>query len=340
MVSNKTISVLQEGDRVAEAVYLLEEKQVRTTRSGKPYLSARLRDPSGAIEARLWELSPGIADQLEAGISVQVSGEVTSYRDQRQLRLEAITPHAADPQGFLPQSPRPAEEMGAELEATIDTVGNRWLQRLLRRVLQDDAAFRARYRQAPAAKLYHHACLGGLLEHSLGVAGLAEMVAARYPQIPRDLLVTLALLHDVGKADAYTWSTGLNLSDEGRLLDHVYLGTQRVESAIKEIAGFPQGLRRRILHAMLAHHGTEEMGSPVRPQTLEAVVLHLIDMLDARIRGFHDHVDRQAEAAPWTEWSKMFGARLYRGAGPDPAGASGPDEEEPPAWSGQQKLPF
>jgi 3'-5' exoribonuclease len=144
----------------------------------------------------------------------------------------------------------------------------------------------------------------------------------------------LALLHDVGKVEAYEWGAAFRRSDQGRLLDHVYMGTRRVEQAIEELPGFPSELRARVLHAILSHHGKLEAGSPIVPQTLEAIVLNLLDMLDAYIRGFLDHVERHAAPGEvWTEYSRMFNAALYRGS----AGAPPP---VPPSTPRQQALPW
>jgi 3'-5' exoribonuclease len=232
--------------------------------------------------------------------------------------------------------------MEQELHNYIGSIEDPWLRKLLEQVLIEDSIFYRQFIEAPAAKLYHHACLGGLLEHSLGTAALAGIVAARYPLVPRDLLLTLALLHDLGKVEAYSWKTSLTQSVEGRLLDHLYLGTRRVERAIDKIPGFPEELRWRVLHGMLAHHGEHDAGSPVRPKTLEAYIVHLLDMLDARIRGFQDHLERQADpAAAWTDRSGMFGEKLFRGQMdlPHPVEETGEDTGEWPD-ADEEELPF
>lgn len=314
MSPTKPIKDLQLDERVVDAVYLLEEKDVRTTRNGSPYLSAVLSDSSGRIPGRFWSLPANLANTLVVGQGVRVSGTVTDYKGQLQIKIEAIQPHLIDTREFLPAASRSQAEMEAELAQYIRSVADPWLRQLLERVFLQDPAFLARFAEAPAAKEYHHACLGGLIEHTLDVAGLVAVVVPRYPRLSRDLLLALALLHDVGKVETYDWQAGLRRSDEGELLEHLYLGTRRVERAIEAIPGFPPELRRRVLHGLLAHHGQESYGSPVRPKTLEAVALHQLDMLDSRIRGFLDHLEQQGESeGAWTGWSKMFEARLYRG---------------------------
>ena len=331
MPSQEKISDLRPGMQIRDAVYLLVEKQVRTAKNGSLFLSARLRDASGEIDARFWDLPQGVAEPLEVGQGVLVTGEVSSFRDRPQLRLDVILPHAVEARDFVPAPSRPLEEMRASLEGYVRSVADPWLRRLLEKVFLD-AEFLPRFLEAPAAKEYHHACLGGLVEHTLGVTHLAEVVTQAYPLLPRDLILTVALLHDVGKVEAYEWEGGFRRSDEGRLLEHIYLGSRRVERAIEALEGFPAELRWRVMHALLAHHGEQTAGSPVRPQTLEAVVLHLLDMLDARVRGFQDHVERRAApGASWTEWSGMFGTALYRGEEGQEAAEPAPPDSRPSA---------
>lgn len=332
MPTQEKVSDLKPGKQVRDAVYLLTEKQVRTAKNGSTFLSARLRDASGEIEARFWDLPAGVGEALEAGQGARVSGEVTAFQGRPQLRLDAIAPAAIHARDFFPSSAQPLLAMQSQMEEYIRGVADPWLRPLLEKVLLDPE-FLARFIEAPAARQYHHAWLGGLIEHTLGVAALAAAVVPLYPGLSRDLIVTLALLHDVGKVEAYEWEAAFRRSDEGRLLDHIYLGARRVERAIEGLSGFPPELRARVLHAILAHHGDMASGSPVLPQTLEAVALHLLDMLDADVRGFLDHLERHGTPGEaWTEYSKMFSIQLYRGSG-----AAAPDTPGPPR---QASLPW
>ncbi len=308
---------MQPGDRVAGAVYLLEEMDMRIASNGQPYLRARLRDEAGqVITALMWDVPPDLVEQLQIGRGVEVEAEVTTWKERLQLKLKRIVPRAVEAAQFLPSSPRPIEEMEQEFRERVGRVGDPHLRALLEAVFFQEAGFWERFRRAPAARQYHHACLGGLLEHSLAVATLAETLCRHYPEVPYDLLLALALLHDIGKVDAYTWEDGLRHSDQGRLLDHTYLGAHRVERAIESLPGFPQELAQRILHAILAHHGEPEKGALLLPKTIEAVALHHIDTLDAHLRGFQEHLEQQADPqSPWTDHSGMFRTPLYRGRG-------------------------
>lgn len=332
MAPQQSISELTPGKQVRDAIYLLVEKQLRVAKNGSQFLAARLRDVSGEIEARFWDVPSNVVDVLEEGQGVCVSGEGTSFKGQPQLRLDSIVPHAIRARDFFPSSSQPLPQMQARLEEYVHSVSDHWLHALLERVLLEPV-FLSRFVEAPAARKYHHAWLGGLIEHTLGVADLAEAVASFYPDLSRDLIVTLALLHDVGKVEAYEWEAAFRRSDEGRLLDHIYLGTRRVEGAMEALPDFPSELRARVLHALLAHHGRLEAGSPTLPQTLEAVVLHLLDMLDSHIRGFLDHIEQHTTPGEvWSEYSRMFNVQLYRGSNePPPA---------PPPKPRQQALPW
>jgi 3'-5' exoribonuclease len=225
----------------------------------------------------------------------------------------------------LPTAKRDLEEMHTELTRVREGVENRYLSRLLDHVFSDEE-FYARFSKAPAAKKYHHACIGGLLEHTLSVVRLCSFVADEHPEIDRHLLVTSAILHDVGKTTAYTAGPVLDLTDEGRLVEHVVGGALIVQSAIDSIEGFPKDLRNRLLHAILAHHGALERGSPVVPKTLEAVAVHHADWLDGSVRGFIDAVESEPVSEDgWTRFARMFGTQLYRGSVEPPE-----DEEDIP----------
>jgi 3'-5' exoribonuclease len=201
-----------------------------------------------------------------------------------------------------------------ELQRLISSIKNPHLKALLKEILGTPEA-QVEFFQAPAAKLYHHACVGGLLEHSLDIARQVHVVARRYPELDRDLVVTVALLHDIGKIESYERKGGMfDFTDVGRLLGHIYVGSARADRAISRIEGFPEELRLRVIHAILAHHGEMAKGSPVMPRTPEAIALHYADNLDGSLRGWVDHADRQpSKEAVWTSRSGMHDVELYLG---------------------------
>jgi len=310
-----SIRDLEIGSPISGEVYLLAEANLAETKTGSPYLRATLADSSGRIEARYWEFPPELMNELEVGSGVRIYGTVEEYpAGSRQIRIERLAPATIrDWAAFLPSSKRDVEEMRTELHQIRATVAEPYLSQLLDHFFSHEV-FEATFTGAPAAKLYHHAYLGGLLEHSLAVARLCSFVAHQYAELDGDLLLTAALLHDVGKTTSYSLGPPPDLTDEGRLVDHVAEGALIVQRAIDAIEGFPQDLRNRLLHAILAHHGALERGSPVVPRTLEALALHHADWMDGDIRGFLDHVESEPPSPDgWTGYSNMFGTRLYPG---------------------------
>jgi len=310
-----SIKDLEIGATISGEVYLLAESSVDKTKKGDPYLRATLADSTGRLEARYWDFPPEMMDQLESGSGVRIYGTVEEYpAGSRQVRIDRLQPvEIQDFAPFLPQARRDLEEMRRELDEVLASIGDPDLSRLLHRLFSDEQ-FETTFSKAPAAKKYHHACIGGLLEHTLGVVGLCSFVAHEHPEIDRDLLLTAAILHDVGKATSYTVGPVLDFTNEGRLVEHVVEGALVVQTAIDSIEGFPQGLRNRLIHAILAHHGALERGSPVVPKTLEALALHHADWMDGDVRGFLDHVESEPLAADgWTGFARMFGTRLYGG---------------------------
>jgi 3'-5' exoribonuclease len=309
-----TIADLRAGTELQKTPFLLASLQQATDRNGTSYLKLTLRDRTGDIEARYWRVPSGVYERLSAGKGVAVSGEVTEYRGVLQITVSHIFPfELEDMSQFLPVARRSQEEMIEELQRAIYRIKNPDLKRLLEQVL-GDPDFQQRFFQAPAAKLYHHACVGGLLEHSLDVLRQVVFVAERYPELDKDLAATVALLHDVGKVDSYDLGGAFEFTDVGRLWGHLYAGAALVDRAIDRIPGFPVELRLRIIHAILSHHGEMERGSPVTPRTPEAIALHYADNLDGSLRGWVDHVQREAQSdEPWTSRSGMHDAELYVG---------------------------
>jgi 3'-5' exoribonuclease len=280
------VSELRAGTQLQKASFLLAAMQQATDRNGDAYLKMTLRDKTGDIEARYWRVPAGVSDQLSEGQGIAVTGQVTEFRGTSQVSISAVYPYdlenAAD---YLPTARRSQQEMIDELQRLISSIKNPHLRQLLKQVL-GDPVFQERFFRATAAKTFHHACVGGLLEHSLDVARQVVFISKRYPEIDRDLAATAALLHDVGKVDSYVLTGAFDLTDEGRLLGHVYIGAAFVEQAIAQIDGFPKELRLRLMHAMLSHHGELAKGSPVTPRTPELCVVGSITSSVIRLMAY------------------------------------------------------
>ncbi|MBN1583561.1 MAG: HD domain-containing protein [Anaerolineae bacterium] len=318
-MSRLTVADLRLNTQLDKAPFLLASMNQATDRNGDSYLKLTLRDNTGDIPALYWRVPSSVVEQLAAGSGAAVSGRVTEYRGKKQISLTGIFPCTlSNPEDFVPMARRPQQEMFDELQRLISSIKNPYLRQLLKAVLAD-ADFQKRFLLATAAKTYHHACIGGLLEHSLDVVRQVVLIAQRYPEIDRDLAATVALLHDIGKVDSYSSRGDFEMTDEGKLLGHIYMGTARVERAMDNIENFPQELRLRVLHALLAHHGEKQKGSPVIPCTPEAIVLHYADNLDGDLRGWFDYVS--SEGSPetgWTSRSNMHDTALFVGYQDEP----------------------
>ena len=283
--------------KLFDSFFLVLAKQQRTTRQNKPYLSLTLGDKKGQIEGRVWELGdPRIAKDFDRGDMVKVRGSVSRFDDRAQLKVDQLRKaldSEADKKDMLPATSRDVGELWRMLEASIASVTNPDLKRLLNALLTEAPIAQA-FREAPAARQLHHAWLGGLLEHVVSLLGLADRVAAHYPMLDRDLLVTGVILHDIGKIRELSWNTGFDYTVEGVLLGHIQMGVDLAEKTIAGLPGFPDRLRTLVLHMILSHHGKLEFGSPKLPMIPEALVLNFLDDLDAKMQAMASEFEKSA----------------------------------------------
>ncbi len=305
------IAELTEGSRV-DTTFVMRAKEMRATRAGEAFLALELADRSGQIPA-VWFRPDIAASAIPISTVVRACGTVTRFRQVRRISLDSMRPEdrwAAD--DFLARGQRDEDELLAELRALVTSVSDPTLAKVLRRVFGDKAFF-ARFRECAGAQSYHHAHLGGLLEHTVAVGSLCSHLAAAYPSVHRDLLVTAALLHDIGKVDELASATSIEYTNEGRLLGHVLLGMQRISEAARRAgAGRSNTIVLQLEHAVLSHHGELEWGSPKRPSTLEALLLHHADNLDAKAAGFASLTACATRADEvWTDASNLFRRPLY-----------------------------
>jgi len=303
------INELTEGSRVDNA-FLLRAKEVRAARTGEAYLAVELADRTGSISGVHFRPSR-VALDTPVGSVVSVRGVLTSYRGNRRVSLEHMRPADSwDPADLIASSPRSLDEMTTEFTSLVRSVSEPRLRSLLRGVFGDKDFF-FRFSQCPGSQSFHHAFIGGLLEHTVAVAANCARIAGSYQGVDRDLLVTAALLHDVGKIDELSWDTAIEYTDEGRLLGHVSLGVRLIHEHATS-SGIPDGLRQRLEHAVLSHHGELEWGSPKRPSTIEALLLHHVDNLDAKAAGFAQVLSGATRAEEtWTDAGNMFRRPLY-----------------------------
>jgi 3'-5' exoribonuclease len=312
---------LVEGEAVT-SFFLAKQVQVRQRRTGEPFLSLVLADRTGEVAAVMWEGVEEASRGLAEGDILKVQGLVGTYQGERQLTVARLRKAAAEEVGleqFLPRSPLDPSLLLGRLRAVIDGMREPFLRRMLQSLFEDEA-FLAAFTIAPAAKAIHHAVLGGLLEHTASVAGLCELLAGYYPALDRDLLLAAAILHDVGKIRELAWDRTFDYTDAGRLLGHITLGALLVEERLRSVPDFPDALRERLLHCILSHHGELEWGSPKRPKTLEAMVLHYAEDLDGKVNGFlhfaEAHPDPQRPG--WTQYYRSLDRYLFFGRGERP----------------------
>jgi 3'-5' exoribonuclease len=306
-----------------DQVLLVRRIERRERRDGLPYLRLSLGDRTGAVRAMVWDDVETTAELLHEGAPIRIQGHYVvhpSYGPEVKLGGFSVPAVGSfSDEDLRETATRPPDQMEGDLRSLLTTIHDEHLRALLERVFDPDCELWARYRTAPAAKYYHQAYPHGLLEHCLGVAQAVSATAATFPGIDREVAVTGALLHDIGKLDAYSADEGtVDLSDSGRLHGEIALGYYRVRRMIEDIDGFPTKLQWAVLHIILSHHGTLENGSPVVPCTREATLVHMIDNLGGRLGSF----DRlQRELAPGREWSdfdRAIGGAAYFSAGDEP----------------------
>ncbi len=305
---------------LVDSVFLVKEKITAMAKNGKPYLTLRLMDKSGEVDAKVWDNVDTLAALFDKDDFIAVRSKASVYLGKMQLviaELKKIPEQEVVLVDFLPETERDIREMEAELAALILTLNDDNLKKLLTAFFADPE-FMAIYRTAPAAKGMHHVCLGGLIEHSLAVAALVDGIAPLYPALNRDLLIVGALLHDVGKVRELTYLRSFDYTDEGKLLGHITIGVEMVREKIAGIGDFPQELALLLLHMLLSHHGQYEFGSPKRPKTLEATVLNYLDDLDSKINGIMTHIGREPENhSRWTTYHRLYDRYFYKGGPSD-----------------------
>lgn len=306
MVKDLTI-----GQLVDDKFYC-KQKTSGVSKNGTIYYSVILQDMSGVIDCKIWEVTNTIGN-FEAGDFVQVVGNVGSFREQPQITItsiETIDPSSVNIEDFCPQTPKDIDELEEKLHKYVDSVKNEYLNKLLR-CFFDNKKFMTGFKTASAAKTVHHAYIGGLLEHSVTVADICEALILIYPTVNRDLLITAALCHDIGKIKEISAFPMNDYTDIGQLLGHIYLGTEMIDVQARKIEGFPKILLNELKHCVLAHHGTLEWGSPKTPMIIEAMLLHIADSTDAKMRRFSDLLTDMNDLS-WSDKSDIFIGSKYR----------------------------
>jgi 3'-5' exoribonuclease len=306
---------IRAGEKVRTS-FLVAEKNLAYSQKGAPYLGIRLRDRTGDIEGRVWENVSALDPVFRKGDIIHVQGRAVSYRDSTQLAvldIRKMEEAEINPWDYFPTCKGDTEEMFKALKTCAASVENPWLKTLLGKFL-DDGEMAARIKRAPAAKGFHHAYLGGLLEHTLSMVRILDFLAGHYPMASRDLLVTGGILHDIGKVEELSYDRAIDYTTPGRLIGHIIMGTEMIDRRIAAIEGFPESLALELKHIVLAHHGELDFGSPKRPKTVEALIVHFADDLDAKVMAFQEFIGNSGgDDSEWTLFHRFFERFLYKG---------------------------
>jgi 3'-5' exoribonuclease len=293
------------GEQTITGFFLVYAKEVRSTKEGKAYLRMELGDRTGTIEARMWNKFELSTQDISRDDFVKAEGRIEVYRDKPQLALIQVRkakPEEIELADFLPHTKEDVEKMYAQLQEYGKSIRNPWLQQLVLGILSD-TSIAPRFKKAPAAKVMHHAYLGGLLEHVVGLCGLAKMVAAHYSELDLDLLLTVATLHDVGKLDELCYERAIGYTTGGQLLGHIVMELETVIHAIDKIPGFPPELKTVVQHLLISHHGQYEFGSPKLPMIREALVFHYLDDLDSKMAAVRAALATESGDEDWSAYS-------------------------------------
>lgn len=315
-----SVAELQAGARIDDQVFRVAAKDLRTTTNGSLYIHIVIADGSGQMLARLWSATQELYDSVPEGGLMHFRGRVENYKGNRQFIIDGmrvVTPGSFDPAEFLPHSPFDADGMWNELKELLRAVKNADLLALIGKFV-NDARFVADFKRAPAAVQFHHAYIGGLLEHTRNLLRLARAVCPLYPDLSQDLVLTGIFFHDAGKVRELAYAQNLEYTDEGQLLGHITQAVLWVHEKCRELEQetkrpFPAAIETALKHIILAHHGKYEFGSPRLPALPEAIVVHYLDNLDAKVQMFAEAVRADNDATShWTGYVKALETRVFK----------------------------
>ncbi len=313
MADRTWVKNLKPGTELDE-VYVVRTRELRKRRGGGNYLAVTLGDSTGEVSSLAWEQADGLAKICEPGAVVRIGGHVQQYQGRTQVvfrRAEPVDGEDIDPSLFVRSSSVDADLLWRKMQELIGAMEDADLRQLLFRIFSDREV-ETRFRVAPAAKTMHHAFRSGLLEHTMSAAG-AGLALARHYNLHQDLVLAGILLHDLGKIWELEAKNSIEYTDDGRLIGHLALETLYVDRVIGELESFPDETRRQLLHILLSHHGEYAYGSPRRPKTPEAMLVHMVDNLDARMSGMFEAIEQDGDSdQAWSGFSRMLERNVYR----------------------------
>lgn len=308
------IADIKAGDGVDD-IFVLSEKILSQKRDGDNFLNVTISDKTGTLKGVVWDNVNQIATGITSGDFAYVNGSVSEYKGALQVvikKMEPFPPDRVDPSDFLPQTSRNIEDMFERLVKRANSINTDYLKALTNAFF-NDREFVNKFKTAPAAKKMHHAYIGGLLEHTVSMASLADKIAGHYGGVNRDLLLTGAILHDIGKIDEFDYQSKIDYSDKGRLLNHIVIGIKMVDDKLSGIHNFPEDQMLLLKHMIVSHHGTREFGSPEPPKTIEAVLLNYIDEIDSKVNAVRDFIASEDPDETWTSYHRLLERHFYKG---------------------------
>ena len=301
------IKDIKEDDHII-GHYLCKQKLSLKSRNGKTYLSLKLQDRTGVVDAKVWELNNDIQN-FEENDYIKIEGVALLYQNEAQIKISRIRRSddgEYDPADYIPRTPKDIAELMNKLNGYIFSIGNPFIKELLTNILIKNNQISKAVAEHSAAKALHHSYLGGLLEHTVSVTQICEFLCGVYPKADRDLLICAALLHDIGKVYELAPFPANNYTDDGRLLGHIFIGAELVSKEALLIANFPEKLESLIKHCILSHHGEYEFGSPKRPKIIEAFILFCVDNMDAKTNAFETALESETLQDGWSQYNKSF----------------------------------
>lgn len=308
----KYIKDYKDGDRVFD-IYLCKHKISAVTKNGKPYDTVVLQDKTGTIDAKVWDPNNAGIAEFDSLDYIEVYGDITSFQGALQVNVKRIRKCQEGeytPADYLPVSRFDREEMYEELLSYINSVENVYLKKLLQEFFVKDEAFISAFKQSSAAKTVHHGFVGGLLQHTLGVTKLCDYYCSTYSLLKRDLLITAAICHDMGKTREISLFPENDYTDAGQFLGHIVIGVEMIGEKVRNIPGFPEVLANELKHCILAHHGEYEFGSPKKPAIMEAMALNLADNTDAKMETFTEILESSKDNNGWLGFNRLFDSNL------------------------------
>ena len=314
MLNQPELNTLSKNDQINHFL-LIRRFELRTTRSGSDFLSTELGDKTTSLNANVWEGFTEVAARGKVGDVVKVAGTIEEYQGSLQIRVSSIrlakSSDDVSPKNFLPQSKRNLKEMEDEFNKRIKNNSNKHLKTLLAQIFTGERF--ELFCTAPAGKSWHHAYIHGLIEHTLEIIKICELMCEFHPELNKDLLITGAMLHDIGKIEELSYDSAFEYTEKGKLVGHIVIASNLVRDEIKKISGFPEELENNLIHLILSHQGKLEHASPVVPKTAEAIALYQADELSAKVNAYKNAVDSELkDGSNWTRFIQLAGTDLHK----------------------------